>query len=65
MHLRYEVTAKSCVFGSHPESIERNNVSHPLDLMDDSVSVGQVESVRHSGLAGLSDHSVYLCLDVL
>lgn len=63
MHLGYEVTAQCCVLGGHSESIERNDVPHPLDLVDDSVSVGQDGSVRHSGLPGLSDHSVYLCLD--
>ncbi len=65
MHLGYEVTSQCRVLGGHSESIERNNVSHPLDLMDDSVSVGQVGSISHSGLAGLSDHAVYLCLDLV
>ena len=64
MHLRYEVTTQCCVLGSFSESIQRNNVSHPLDLMDDSVSVGHVGSVGHSGLTALSDHSFYLCLDL-
>lgn len=63
MHLRDEVTAQRCVPGSHPERVERNNVSHPLDLMDDCISVGHVGSVCHGWLAGLSDHSVYLFLN--
>ena len=63
MHLGYEVPAQRHVLGSHSESIEWNNVSHPLDLMDHSVSVGQAGSVSHGGLSGLSDHSVYLGLD--
>lgn len=63
MHLGYEVTTQDCVLGSHPESIEWNDVSHPLDLVDDSISVRQVGFVCHGGLTGLSDHSVYLFLD--
>lgn len=65
MHLRYEVTAQCCVLGSHSESIEWNNVSHPLDLMDNSISVGKVGSVCHTGQTGLSNHSVYLCMDLV
>lgn len=63
MHLRYEVTSQCGVFGSHSEPIERDNISHPLNLMDDSIRVRQVGSVGHGGVTCLSDHSVYLCLD--
>lgn len=42
---------------------ERNYVAHPLDLVDDSVSVGQVCTVLHARLSGLSNHSVYFSLD--
>lgn len=43
---------------------ERNYVSHPLDLVDDSVSVGQVCPIFHAWLSGLSNQSVYLSLDI-
>ena len=58
IHLGDEVTAQCRILGSHSESIERNNVPDPLDLVDDSVSVRQVGPVCHSGKAVLSDHSV-------
>ena len=63
MHLGYEVTAQHRVPGGCSESVQRNNVSDPLELVDDSVGVGQVGFVSHSWLAGLSNHSIYLCLD--
>lgn len=63
-HLEYEVSPHCCVFASHLGETQRHNVAHPLCLMDDSVSVGHVGSVRHVRLAGLSYHSVYLSLDL-
>lgn len=43
---------------------ERNYVAHPHALVDDGVSVGQVCTIVHGRLSGLSDHSVYLVLDL-
>ena len=43
---------------------ERKYVTHPLDLMYDSVSVRQFCTISHARLSGLSDHSVYLSLDL-
>lgn len=63
MHLGYEVTAQCRVLGGLSESVQRNDVSDPLDLVDDSVGVRQVGFVSHSWLAGPSNHSVCLRLD--
>lgn len=62
LNLWYEVTTQGRVLGSHSGPIEWDNVAHPLDLIDDCICVGQVGSVRHSGLAVLPDHLVYLSL---
>lgn len=43
---------------------ERNYVADPLDLVYDGVRVGQVGAILHGRLSGLSDHSVYLSLDL-
>lgn len=64
-HFGDEAAAQRRVLSGLSEGVERNDVSHPLDLMDDSVSVGQVGPVGHSGQAVLSDHSVDLCLNFL
>lgn len=42
---------------------ERNYVAHSLDLMEDSVRVGQVYSIFRGWLSRLSNHFVYLSLD--
>lgn len=65
MYLRYEVTTQCGVFGSHSESIKRNNIAYPLDLMDDGIRVGQVGFVSHSWSAGLPNHLIYLFLDLV
>lgn len=44
---------------------ERCNVAKPLDLVDDSVSVGHIGSIVHGWLSGLSNHAVDLSLDLL
>lgn len=64
-YLGYEIFPKFRVFAGHLGETQRQNVSYPLCLMDDSVSEGHVGSVSHGGLAGLSYHSVYLSLDLL
>ncbi len=43
---------------------ERNYIANPLDLMDDSISVGQVCTIFHGQLSGLPNHTVYLSLDL-
>lgn len=60
-----EVSSQCRVFAGHFGETKWNNISHPLDLMDDSISVGHVRSVSYSGMARLSDHCVYLLLDFL
>lgn len=65
MYLWQQVPSQGSVLGGHSESVQRNNVPHPLGLVDDSIRVGQVGSVCHSGLAGPSDGPVYLDLDFL
>lgn len=65
LYLRYEVSSQCSVFTGHFGESRRNNISHPLKLMNDSVRVRHVGSVSHVGLTILSDHSVYLCLDFL
>lgn len=62
MHLWDDVTPQRCVLCRHPESVERNDVPHPLDLVDDSICVRHVGSVRRGGLTAVSHHSVHLCL---
>lgn len=44
---------------------KRCDVAKPLDLMDNSVGVGHVDSIVHGWLSGLSDHAVDLGLDLL
>lgn len=65
MYLWQEVPSQGRVLGGHSESVQRNDVPHPLGLVDDSIRVGQVGSVCHSGLAAPPDGPVYLGLDFL
>lgn len=63
VYLWYEVSSQCCVFVGHFREARRNNIPHPLKLVNDGISVRHVGSVAHVGLTILSDHSVYLCLD--
>lgn len=65
MHLGYKVSIQCCVFIGHFGESSRYDVSHSLELMNDSVGVRHIGSVGHRGLTELSDHPVYFCLDFL
>lgn len=61
----------NCVFvergvpDCHVGYVQGQDVSHPLDLMNDRISVGHVLSVFYCGLSGLTNHGVNLSLDFL
>lgn len=65
LYLGYEVSSQYSVFTGHFGESQWDNIPKPLSLVDDSISVGQVGSILHSGLTRLSNHSVNLCLDFL
>ena len=45
-----------------PGRIQRDDVAHPLDLMDDSIGVGHGVSVSQAGMLRLANHSVNFSL---
>lgn len=58
------VASQLDVSGGDMRQAERNYVAYSLDLVDDSVSVGQAWTVLRGRLFGLSNHTVYLSLDL-
>lgn len=58
-HLVYKVPAQcGDVLGGNSGQVEGNNVSKPLDFMDNGVSDGHLESVTYLWQPVLSNHLV-------
>lgn len=53
----------SCVLVGHSGGSEGDNVTKPLDLVDDRVGIRHFDSVVHGGLARLSYDKIDLCVN--